>query len=319
MLRSRSTATCGGCTICSGIDRTWSSVRSSPTSNVSSLGRGPTGIGIDERLVDACQLIFDRFLAPHSPKSICVHSNQGPYSLVQATLIGPQFSGARPVVTRHIYDSFELPAIIPGVKNRWIYYPGAVSSNLSGMIDATDMSDPIARTLYGLPLYPGYDTGKDLLDSIIRAVCTLKEKVEKEKRTEWISKTSLDLYGQSRNGLIASHKIYQAAYGSDPSGIIHQHAKSTVPGVFEKSIAVNHEERRGVIAGEIQCNEWLASAMPTTGSYPKGKEWKNLVRLLLWQVRPGCDCCGWTPEDHAKETVAGLTPREAQLSRALRD
>lgn len=100
-------------------------------------------------LLTACRCAFDRFISAHAPQAICTHSNQDPYSLVDVFLTGSELVKTQPTVTRHVYAHYEQPDFISGAKNRWIFYPGCMTSEPDS-------------TIYGELAPPGYDHIQDL-------------------------------------------------------------------------------------------------------------------------------------------------------------
>jgi hypothetical protein len=259
----------------------------------------------ENKLVTACSSVFDLFIWAHSPRSICTHSNQGPYHLDHAYLT-TQSSKLEPMVTRHVYGHYEDAAIIPGTRNRWILYSGCTRSDLGAN-----------TTIYGQPAPPGYNDGDGLCRAIGEAVTTLHH-MAKEIPT-LVRRTSLEMYGQSLIGRSLQTRLRQAANGANEGGSIHEAARSTDPGVYARVLATYRAYCKNNLDAEVRRKDIQGDALYTYGYLPKGEEWPTLVKLLLWRDTPSCECCGWEMEDYMEELAAGLSPREAVLMRALMD
>lgn len=253
-------------------------------------------------LLTACRCAFDRFISAHAPKSICTHSDQGPYSLFDASLVGPQFAKLQPTVTRHVYGQYKESAIIPGAKNRWHVYPGSLGRGVD-------------NTIYGQPAPFGYAPAQDLCKSIGQAVFELR--VKARDMPALVGRTSLETYGLAIIGPNIQERLHQAACGSDKASFFHQAAISTDPGFYAQVLATVRQQGKGILAGEVRSNDLLRSVLHGDGHLPHGEEWTQLVRLLLWRDVPPCKCCGWEMEDFVEELAAGLHPREAALARAM--
>lgn len=252
--------------------------------------------------LDAWSSAFDRFISAHAPKSICTHSDQGPYSLLGASLIGPRFAKLQPIVTRHVYEIYQEAPIIPGAKNRWIYYPGCTLSESNITLDG-----------HGGP--PGYSTCEELCKSIGQAVFGLHCRTE--GLPTLVGRTSLEIYGPATTGWTIRERLYQATHGLDEASPIHQAARSTDPEIYAQVLANIRGVRKELLAGELQYNNTLEAALHQYAYLPEGEASTKLVKLLLWQDTPPCDCCGWKMDDYMEEFTAGLGPREAVLMRAL--
>jgi hypothetical protein len=259
-------------------------------------------LATERKLLIACSSAFDRFISAHTPKSICTHSDQGPYSLFDASLVGPQFAKLQPTVTRHVYGQYKESAIIPGAKNRWHVYPGSLGRGVD-------------NTIYGQPAPSGYAPAQDLCKSIGQAVFELR--VKARDIPALVGRTSLETYGLAIIGPNIQERLHQAACGSDKASFFHQAAISTDPGFYAQDLATVRQQGKEILAGEVRSNDLLRSVLHGDGHLPHGEDWTQLVRLLLWRDVPPCKFCGWEMEDFVEELAAGLHPREAALARAM--
>lgn len=259
---------------------------------------------MEEKSMDPFRRYIDRFVSAHFPKTICTHSNAGPYYPVDASLAGSQLVNTQLTVTRHAYAHYEQATIIPGAKNRWTFYPGCMTSEPDS-------------TIYGGPSPPGYSHFQDLYGSIARAVSTLHDHIKRESALESDKRTSLEMYGHAAGGPSLRERLLQAEHGSFKGGEIYQAAQSKQPGAYEEMLATYRNQSKQLQALEAGCNKRLADNLRAHGHLHQGEELADLVQLLPWRDTPPCECCGWELEDYIEEVTAGLTPREAVLIRAL--
>lgn len=203
-----------------------------------------------------------------------------------------------------MYAHYEQPDIISGAKNRWIFYPGCMTSEPDS-------------TIYGELAPPGYDHIQDLYESIAQAVTELGEMKRVSKWNSDDETATLEMYGQAAVGPSLRARVLQATHGSIKGGEIHHAARSKQPRAYEEMLATYCDKSKRMQVLEAAIDDRLADTLREHGHLFRGEEWANLVQLFTWRDTPACECCGWEMEDYMEELIAGLNPREAVLHRAL--
>ena len=242
------------------------------------------------------------FVSVHRPHSICIHNNVGPYgtSFIQHGMFEDEhgsFDAPGPIITRHFYDGFTTPLILPGACDRWIMYPGVVNpltpvqgGSHQALTLAEDMSIALGFLLDWRPLGP--------LENLNR------------NRDRWVhvdAKTSVELYG---------HVIIGLQDGQDRILLPETATPETVPSVppstewsVEQFIEMQdgtfraRELLRGMEAGVNRMMDGILSTY-----YIFTGQWKDRFRFMCWHEAATCECCGWSTDVHWRERMGQLEP-----------
>jgi hypothetical protein len=252
------------------------------------------------------------FVSVHRPHSICIHNNLGPYgtSFIQHGMFEDEhgsFDAPGPIITRHFYDDFTTPLLLPGACNRRIMYPGVInpSAPLQGSSHpartlARDMSIALRFMLGWRPLEP--------LGNLDR---------NRERWDHVDAKTSVELYG---------HVLVDV---QNPRLLPPETATpETVPSVppladwpveqFKEVQDHIFQAREMLRVMEADVNRMMVEILSThyifhifTG------QWKNRFKFMCWHEAPTCKCCGWSTDVHWRERIGQLEPSQESECRAL--
>jgi hypothetical protein len=264
---------------------------------------------LEEQDFDATGLArayVDMFVSAHLPQSVCVYTRNGPYAFDNAYFANQGY------VTRHLYENvLDLPNIIVGAINNWIFHPG---------------SNRLTRTAKEGSILPR-DMGKAerLQEGFMHRLGVLSKTAQSYGSEEYIDEmmasTGINFFGQATTEASASVVMPQSATNNYmmaeriipdevPDAVRDHPTQLEAYKQLQKSALT---ERREIQLYEGVFNHYLKYLLNEDPVYQR--DWSTRARILNWRNTSPWECCGWNVEEVREEAFELLPLEEVERYR----